>query len=225
MRVLAVVAHPDDEVLGCGGTLSLHAKRGDDVGVVTLTNGVSAREGSTEIEASCREKMLERSCENLGVILKARFDYPDNGLDSVPLINIIRSLESVLFEFRPELVYTHFSGDLNVDHRIVNQAVLTACRPTPSESVEEIRAFEVVSSTHWNGGGNLFNPNLFIDISEAKEVKRKSIEIYREEFRPFPHQRSIEAVEALELMRGTSVGVSYAEAFSIIRKVCKLSRI
>jgi LmbE family N-acetylglucosaminyl deacetylase len=216
-KVLVVAAHSDDEVLGCGGTIARHVKEGCQVYIVTLTDGVSSRKS----ERNCaidRKIFFDKSCELLGVSKWKSYNFPDNAMDSVPLISVVKDIEAVVLEFGPEIVYTHFSGDLNVDHQIVHKAVMTACRPQPLSLVREIRCFEVASSTDWNSG-EAFAPNLFVDITSTYKAKMDALKIYDEEMRNWPHQRSYKSIEACMLFRGSSVGLEYAEAFQVVRKV------
>jgi N-acetylglucosamine malate deacetylase 1 len=220
MNVLVVVAHPDDEVLGCGGTIARHISEGDKVSVVTMTDGVSARKIAGSADVDRREDAFEKSCKNLGVTHTKKYQFPDNKMDAVPLLDIVKKIEEEIIEFRPSLIYTHFPYDLNIDHQLVSKATVTACRPQPTAIVEEIRFFEVVSSTHWNYGTN-FEPNLYINITSFSECKKASLSLYEEEMRPWPHQRSCQAIEALEKFRGSTVGVDKAEAFVVMRKIIR----
>jgi LmbE family N-acetylglucosaminyl deacetylase len=147
-------------------------------------------------------------------------DYPDNKLDTAPLLEIIRTIETVVERVLPQTVLTHFGGDLNIDHRIVNQAVLTACRPAPKQGVKEVLFFEVPSSTEWQVPieGEAFTPTWFEDISESLEIKIKALITYEHELREWPHPRSVKAVEHLAHWRGASCGVDAAEAFVLGRR-------
>lgn len=221
--VLVVAAHADDEALGCGGTIARHVEAGDRVDVVFVADGVSSRPGSGDDDLARRLQATERAQQILG-ITKSRFlGLPDNRLDSVPLLDIVQSLEAVIAELKPSIVYTHHVGDLNVDHRVTHQAVMTACRPLPSATVREILAFEVLSSTDWgSSGGDPFIPNYFVDVSSMMSLKLRALEAYSMEMREPPHSRSIVHVAGLAQHRGHCVGVDAAEAFMVIRCV-KLS--
>jgi LmbE family N-acetylglucosaminyl deacetylase len=217
-RVLAVVAHPDDEVLGCGGTLALHARRGDDVQVLTLTDGVSSR-GSQPDAARRRRAAAARAAETLGVKRMTHRDFPDNALDSIPLLDLVQAVESITQAFRPHVVYTHHAGDLNVDHARTHWAVLTACRPTAGDPLELLAACEVLSSTEWAGASPAaaFSPRLYVDISTVEAQKLDALGCYREEMRDYPHPRSGEAVRALAAYRGATAGYLAAEAYDVVR--------
>ncbi|APU30967.1 GlcNAc-PI de-N-acetylase [Ectopseudomonas alcaliphila JAB1] len=218
--VLVVAAHADDEVLGCGGTLARHVAEGDRVHVIYLADGVTSR-GSEDADAQRRRlRASEQACYALGVSEMSFLGLPDNRLDSLPLLDVVQPLEVLLARIRPQIVYTHHQGDLNVDHQVAQQAVLTACRPLPGQSVREILAFEVVSSSEWNNPGRMpFMPNHFVDISAYQVTKQVALECYAEEMRSAPHSRSSQHVAALALHRGHSVGVEAAEAFMVLRQV------
>lgn len=218
-RVLVVAAHPDDEALGCGGTMARLAAEGATVDVLFLADGVGARGSAPDAAGLERRGMAERAAKALGARAPAFLDFPDNRLDTVPLLDVVTAIERHSRDLRPELVLTHHAGDLNVDHRLCCQAVLTAFRPLPGQSVRAIHGFEVASSTEWAFGaaGPAFSPNLFWDIGDHFAAKLEALRIYAEEMRPFPHARSVEAVEACARWRGASVGVAAAEAFSVLR--------
>ena len=213
MKVLVVAAHPDDEALGCGGTIAKHA----DVTVLTLTDGVGSRDGKSSVAG--RVYAHDQAARFLG-FKSIRADLPDNQLDAAPLLKVVRLVESVVEEIKPDIIYTHHGGDLNIDHRITHQAVMTACRPMPGSSVKAIYAFEVPSSTEWaSESERAFRPNHFVDICATMDRKIEALKAYEEEMRPFPHARSIEAVKALATWRGASVGLKAAEAFMTLRRI------
>jgi LmbE family N-acetylglucosaminyl deacetylase len=145
---------------------------------------------------------------------------PDNKLDSLPLLNIIQPIEELIFQLKPTIIYTHHCSDLNVDHSIVQRAVLTACRPVPGFSVKNILTFEIVSSTDWSEIGlNNFRPNTFINITKYLNTKIEALNAYSHEMRASPHSRSLENITALARNRGHTVGVEYAEAFYQLRQI------
>lgn len=220
-RILVVAAHPDDEALGCGGALVRHAEEGAKIGVVFVTDGEGARAGAAKDAVRKREKDARRAGEILGIDDFEFVALPDNQLDSLPLLDITQKIERAIGKFEPDVIYTHHGGDLNIDHRIVHQAVMTACRPLPGSSVRQIYAFEVASSTEWATPaiGEAFRPNRFVDISATLGRKVAALEAYRAEMRPFPHARSIQAVQALAAWRGASVGLKAAEAFVLLRSI------
>lgn len=220
--ILVVAAHPDDEVLGCGGYIANHVRLGDEVFVTFLSDGVTSRLGNLGLqEIESRRSAARLASKVLGVRDVMFGDFPDNKLDASPLLEVIKSIEAVVEQIRPQTVLTHFGGDLNIDHRIVNQAVLTACRPAPKQGVKEILFFEVPSSTEWQvpTEGEAFAPNWFEDISQTLELKIKAILMYEHELREWPHPRSVKAVEHLAHWRGASCGVDAAEAFVLGRRI------
>ena len=218
--VLVVAAHTDDEVLGCGGTIARHVAEGDEVCVAFMADGVSSRLSATSAEHELRSAAAEGARKILGMHKNFYLNFPDNRLDSIPLLDIVRKLELVINEIQPEIVYTHHCGDLNIDHRITSQAVMTACRPVPESSIREIYAFEIMSSTEWNHSASCsFIPNTFVNISDYWGRKQKALEAYQLEMRPTPHSRSIEHLKSLAEHRGYSVGVRCAESFVLVKKI------
>lgn len=216
--VLVVAAHTDDEVLGCGGTIAKHVAQGDEVYAVFLADGVTSRPGSRAEELDERNAAAAKAHRVLGIKNSYMLGFPDNRMDSVSLLDIVQKLESILDEVHPQVVYTHHSGDLNVDHRITHQAVLTACRPVPDASVKEIYAFEVLSATEWNSPGVApFIPNVFVNISDHLETKMQALAAYELEMRDEPHSRSLINVRRLAEFRGNCVGVGAAEGFALVR--------
>jgi len=217
-NILVVAAHPDDEVLGCGGTIAKHVHEGDSVTVFFMTNGVSARAGDQSIEELKRKESAISALGKLGVENVKFGAFPDNKMDTVPLIEITQFIEKYVLEYAPNIIYTHFSDDLNIDHQLTHQAVMTACRPQSWSSVKEIYCFEVLSSTEWNSSTqNKFNPTKFVDITKYYSAKIEALMDYKQEMRAFPHSRSVEAVEALAIIRGAIVGLNRAEAFHVER--------
>lgn len=218
--ILVVAAHPDDEVLGCGGTIAKHVLAGDHVAIVFMTNGESSRDSAALDNITSRSKDCDQALKVLGIKSVMNFDFPDNMMDQVPLLEVTKSVESAIQRFKPSIVYTHFSEDLNVDHRITHQAVMTACRPQLWSPVKSIFCFEVLSATEWNSHTkSKFNPNKFVDVSGVWPSKLEALGKYSNELRPFPHSRSIETIEALSIFRGATVGLKKAEAFQIERIV------
>ena len=220
-KVLVVAAHPDDEVLGCGGTLARHVGAGDKVDVLFMTDGVSAREGATAKDQSERRHSAEQAAHILGVATLEFLGFDDNRMYAVPLLEVVKKLERYIQKYAPETVYTHHWGDLNVDHRTSFNALITACRPTPDQCVNKIFCFEVPSSTGWGASGvdNQFQPNHFVDISDTIDAKMEALSKYDLELRDYPHARSLESVRALSQYRGTTMGVKHAEAFLMYRSI------
>ena len=219
--ILVVAAHPDDEVLGCGGYIANQVRSGDEVFVTFLSDGVTSRRGNLGLQdIESRRNAARLASKVLGASDVSFGDFPDNKLDASPLLEVIKSIEAVVERVRPQIVLTHFGGDLNIDHRIVNQAVLTACRPTVDQVVKQIMFFEVSSSTEWQvpTEGEAFVPNWFEDISQTLELKVKALLMYEHELREWPHPRSVKAIEHLAHWRGASCGVDAAEAFVLGRR-------
>lgn len=214
-----MVAHPDDEVLGAGGTLARHASRGDEVHIAFLTDGVGARSDDQDA-ASRRAAAAARAASLLGAHAPRFLGFPDNRLDSVALLDVIKSIKSVVAGVAPHTIYTHHAGDLNIDHVICHRAVMTACRALPISSVRRILAMEIPSSTEWAlEAAGAFTPNYFVEISATRTAKQRAVAAYAEEMRDFPHPRSVEAIAALEHWRGASAGLPCAEAFMMLRHI------
>jgi len=217
MIVLVVAAHSDDEAMGCAGTLLKHVAAGDEVHLLFMTDGVGSR-AIDKVEATNRQSAAESAAKIIGSLSVQNLNFPDNKMDSVPLLDVTQAIEVHIAEVQPRIIYTHHAGDLNIDHQVTHKAVLTACRPQPGFCVREIYAFEVLSSTEWQTPGLIpFIPNVYVDISEYIDIKRKVLEIYSSEMRSEPHTRTIENVIRLNQVRGNTVGVKYAECYSLIR--------
>ena len=225
MTILVVVAHPDDEVLGCGGTVARLAREGDDVYIAILGEGITSRyDQRDQADQSLIDALRTRSqqvAELLGAQEPFLYDLPDNRFDTLPLLDVIKIVEGLVERLRPQVIYTHCGGDLNIDHAVVHRAVLTATRPVLDCLVKEIYAFEVPSSTEWSFGqfSPAFRPNVFLDISATLETKLRAMEVYESETRPFPHPRSVGALRANAQRWGSVAGVMAAEAFELVRRV------
>lgn len=224
--VVVIAAHPDDEVLGCGGTIARLAYEGRSVNIFLLADGETSRITLDDTEKKSnliagRSVAAERACKILGCNSVEVYSLPDNRLDSMNLLDIVKLIERFIQKFRPSTIFTHHAGDVNIDHRIVHDAVVTACRPQPGFCVKELFFFEVPSSTEWRppGSGEVFNPNWFCDVSETLAVKLEALKVYESELRGFPHPRSLRAVEALACWRGAASGFESAEAFMLGRKL------
>lgn len=215
---LVVMAHPDDETLGAGGTIARLAAQGSQVSWLLLSDGVGARPSSGPDEADRRHHHCLAAAAALGVEDVLCHDLPDNRFDGVDLLDVIGLVERALERVCPETVITHHAGDLNVDHRITHRAVLTATRPVPGSTVRTVLGAEVPSSTEWSFGDEQpFRPSVFIDVSDTIEAKLVALACYEDETRAAPHARSVEAVRALATVRGATTGVAAAEAFELIR--------
>jgi len=228
-KILVIAAHPDDEILGCGGSLSRFAAEGHECNVLILAEGVTSRDERRDAEKRKKDIMelhrqSRRSAKIIGV-KKVEFSYfPDNRMDSVDLIEVIKVVEKALDKHKPDIVFTHHHGDLNVDHRVTALAVETATRPMPGKNISEVYAFEVLSSTEWAFSNHTdhFHPNYFVDISETIDKKVEAFGVYISENRPFPFPRSHEAILSLAKVRGAQSGLMAAEAFCLMRRIVKL---
>lgn len=220
-NIAVVVAHPDDEVIGVGGTVLNHVRRGDSVSILILADGERSRDQATDADVEKRRKQVEEVARQLGVARVQLEDLPDNALDTVPMLDVVKRVEAFIGKVRPDTVYTHHYGDLNIDHRIAFEAVLTACRPQPGMGIGSILAFETLSSTEWQRQTpeRVFQPNCYVDIADTIEAKLSILALYTDELRTWPHPRSIEGVRTLSQYRGMTVGVPYAEAFEVIRLI------
>ena len=233
MKIIVFVAHPDDEVLGMGGTILKYSQKGDFVKVVYLATGITSRRSSNfrnsvsyeqnenEVIKMQKEiKNLRNDAKKSWEILKVKecefYDFPDNEMDSVPLLKIVKVIEKEIREFKPERIFTHHYNDLNVDHRICYQSVLTASRPLNSKHID-LLTFEVPSSTEWSYPST-FHPNYYSNITKELDKKIKALKCYKNELRTFPHPRSTKYVKNLAEIRGGSSGFKAAEAFELIRK-------
>lgn len=222
--ILVVAAHPDDEVLGCGGAIARFSSEGCDVHVLILADGETSRNGQSQVhDVSARQVNSRMACEILGCKTVEFLTFPDNKMDVVPRLEIVKCIEDAICRLQPKTIITHTSSDVNIDHRIVHDSVIVACRPQPDFSVTNLLFFEIPSSTEWRppGSSSGFHPNWFIDISPFLEKKLNALMVYEKELRQFPHSRSIEAVSALAKWRGASVGLAAAEAFVLGRQIVR----
>jgi LmbE family N-acetylglucosaminyl deacetylase len=226
MKYLVIVAHPDDEVLGCGGSMAKWSNDGFEVNVLIMAEGSTSRDKVRDRDT--RQDELSRLAQSAGEASKILgtqsvklLDYPDNRMDSLDLLDVVKTIEDYIEKLQPEVVITHHLGDLNIDHQIIHQAVMTACRPVPGQSVKCILAFEIPSATEWNSPtcDNAFMPTWFEDITDTLTLKSKALKAYEPEMREWPHARSIDAVKHLARWRGASVSFEAAEAFMLIRKI------
>lgn len=231
-KVLVIAAHPDDEILGSGGTIALHTAKGDRVTILILAEGLTSRglERNLEFwdaELKKLQNTARKAAEVVGVTDVRFGGLPDNRMDSINLLDVVKIIESVIDEIQPNIIYTHHYGDLNIDHQITHQAVMTAARPLPNSPVKQILFFEVPSATGWSAPTQkIFIPQYYVDTSQvlscgktALERKIKALEIYSSEMRAYPHARSLKAIESLSILRGVMVGLKSAEAFQIGRIV------
>jgi LmbE family N-acetylglucosaminyl deacetylase len=222
MTILCIVAHPDDEVLGCGGTMAQLVREGYSVTIAILGEGMTSRYQQRDHADMNLVQTLQDCTQKAANVLGAEevfpYNLPDNRFDTVPLLDIIKIIEALIERVQPQVIYTHHGGDLNIDHVIVHRAVLTATRPAPSCPVKTLYTFEVPSATDWAFGQfqPMFCPNVFMNITSTLETKIEAMNVYKSESRPFPHPRSPEALRALARHWGSVVGFPAAEAFELI---------
>ncbi len=224
-RILVVAAHPDDEVLGMGGTIAKYASQGDEVAVLIVTDGSTSQyRDNSKLQEIISEKKAETSkcAAILGIKHVFYGDLPDMKLDITPHIEINRVIEKTINDFQPSIVFTHFIGDVNIDHRKVYESTLVACRPVSGQCVKRLFLYSVPSSTEWNVqmASNVFLPNWYEDISgEYAEKKYKAMECYKTELREYPHPRSIQYLKTADIAEGNKVGLLEAESFVLLRSI------
>ncbi len=222
-KILIVAAHPDDEVLGCFGTVAKLIKEGYEAYSLILGEGKTSRDEQRVVENKQDEiEVLNREIQKANSVIgiKKVFveNFPDNRFDSVDLLDIIKVISKVKDEVKPDIIFTHFENDLNIDHQITYKAVITATRPMEDECVKEIYSFEILSSTEWNYPLS-FSPNIYFDIGDTIDLKTKAMEEYTSELCKYPHPRSLEGIEINAKYQGMRVGKKYAEAFKAIRVI------
>lgn len=220
-KILIVAAHPDDEVLGCGGTVARLIKEGHEVYTLILGEGITSRDETRIVEKRKKEicrlkRQIHQANEVIGVKEVFIHDFPDNRFDSLPLLEIVKKIEKIKNKVKPDILFTHNEQDLNIDHSIVFRAVLAATRPTVNEPVKEVYSFEVLSSSEWNFSVN-FNPDVFYDISGTMTQKISAMKKYQKELRQYPHPRSLRGIRIKAESWGMKVGVKFAEAFKTVR--------
>jgi LmbE family N-acetylglucosaminyl deacetylase len=223
-NVLVVAAHPDDEVLGVGGTIARHVENGDDVYALILGEGWTARDcNSVSLMKEKLKELRKNTMESSRIIgFKDVFflNFPDNRFDQVDLLTIVKEVEKKIAELKPQIIYTHYSGDLNIDHQYTARAVMTATRPIGEQPVEEVYAFETVSCSEWNFDYSRqpsFSPNVFVDITDYYDKKEKALQCYKSEIYDFPFPRSLTGIDVLSKTRGMTAGMERAEAFMLVR--------
>jgi len=225
VKVLVIAAHPDDEILGCGATAARLVTEGHEVQFAILGEGMTSRHPSRSDTAASQLASLQGKARlaaaKVGVKNLVLGELPDNRLDTVPLLEVVKIVEGLVDRFQPEVIYSHHGGDLNIDHEVIHRAVLTATRPVAGHPVREIYAFEVPSSTEWSWQRlePVFRPNVFVDVTRTLEAKIAAMECYETEARKFPHPRSPEALRAIAMRWGSVAGCGAAEAFELVRSV------
>lgn len=219
MTVLVLAAHPDDEILGAGGALARHARAGDEVHAMVISDGAASRYGDGMVEEL--QEQARRASAEIGFASLRLEALPDQRLETLPLIELTQRLEAVIDELRPDIVYTHFPEDVNNDHRVVARAAWTACRPYRAPFVRRFLVFDTASSTEWAWPltGSAFSPNNYVDITETLDVKMRAIACYKSELREYPHPRSERALRERAAFWGSHIGRAAAEPFILLREI------
>ena len=235
MKILVIAAHPDDEVLGMGGTITKYVKNGDSVKIIIMATGIFSRRSSNntndsvyDVDENVLEKMskqvqnLQKDAIKASKIMGVKdiefLNFPDNEMDKKSNLEITKKIEYIISKFKPDIVFTHSQHDVNIDHRIIHDATITATRPTSKISIKCVYSFEIPSSTEWYFKSP-FSPNVFVDISKELPKKIKALEAYKSELRKYPHPRSKEGLESVAKRWGTVSGFNAAEAFCLIREI------
>ena len=221
---LVVAAHPDDEVLGCGGTLKKLSKLEKKIKVITIAEGSSCRfnnqikfKNQIQKIINLRKKYTSKALADLSVKNFDFYDLKCGQLNSYPIIQIAKIIEKEIKKFKPQVIFTHSNNDVNIDHRTVHQACLQATRPTKIENkIDGLISFEILSSTEWNYS-KIFEPNYFVNIDREIASKISALKKYKSEIKKFPHPRSAEGINVLAKYRGMQSHNKFAEAFNIVR--------
>lgn len=223
-KILVICAHPDDEVIGCGATLSLLSDK-TKINLLVFTNGEGSRNFSKKSEidrkVKKRSQMLEKSCKILGIKKFHHFNFDDNQLDNYTLLELVKKIEKYIKLYKPDTIFTHFRNDLNIDHRKIFEATFTACRPFKNNLVKNLLSFEITSSTELSVSNQKFNPNFFVDIKNKIKIKEKALKVYSSQFDKENSLLSIQNVLNLAKYRGNFIGSKYAEAFELVRMIIK----
>ena len=225
MSTLVIAAHPDDEVLGCGGTIAKRSAAGEAVFIVILGEGMTSRTERREDADPAAVNTLHARSAEVAELLGARdlfmFSLPDNRFDTVPMLEVVKHIEQLIGRLQPSVVYTQHGGDLNIDHVVTYRATLTATRPVPGSPVQTVYSYEVASSTEWafDAFSPRFTPQVFEDITETLDTKIRAMQTYESEARAFPHPRAPEALRARATALGAQIGVTAAEAFAVVREL------
>ena len=216
-NILVIAAHPDDETLGLGGTLALYSQRGYKISALIFADGESSRQKGNNI--NMRKTQAKKACVCLDIENPIFLDYEDQKLEKTSLIDLANQIEKYISKIKPEIIFTHFWGDVNQDHRRIFEATQIATRPLPDASIKKIICYETPSSTEW--GLESFNPNFFVKIDKTIKKKMKAVNCYKNEIRKSPHPRSTESIIIRSQYWGNVVGVNHAESFIVLREIDK----
>lgn len=218
-KILIIAPHPDDEVLGCGGTIKKYSSQGSEISLCIVTKGYSP-DWSEEFQKNIK-KSTEASNKILGIKKTYYLDFPTAKLDTIAQKEINDSILKCVEEVNPDEVFIPFSGDASKDHRLIFESFLVAARPKPGLAIKRILSYEVLSETEW--GSQItekgFLPNVYMDISETLKQKIEAIQCYKSELKEIPHPRSLEIIRALAEKRGSEAGLDAAEAFVLVRQI------
>lgn len=222
-KILIVAAHPDDEVLGCFGTVARLIKEGYEAYTLILGEGKTSRDDQRVVENKKDEievlnTEIQKANDTIGIKKVFVESFADNRFDSVDLLDIIKVISKVKDEVKPDIIFTHYEHDLNIDHQITYKAVITATRPMEDECVKEIYSFEILQSTEWNYPLS-FSPDTFFDTSDTIDLKIDAMKAYTSELCEYPHPRSLEGIELNAKYQGMRVGKKYVEAFKSVRVI------
>ncbi len=223
MNILLIIAHPDDEVLGCGGTLRKLADEGHDIYTCVLCAPADARHGRPDLTQF--KEIVEKAEDLIGIKDSLKYEFKNIQFNTVPHLEMVKAIEAAIVKFKPEWVFTHHPSDVNIDHRVCYEASMAAIRlpqrlskDMPVTLIKKIFLFEVLSSTDWAPSiGLAFQPNCYFDITKTFATKMQALEYYDSALKPFPHSRSRENIKALATLRGAEVSIEMAEAFCLIR--------
>lgn len=218
MNILIIAPHPDDEVLGCGGTIAKYKGKNDKIYLCIVTKAYTP-DWSEEFLKN-RPNEIAKSNKILGIHRTFFLDYPTVKLDTIPQKELNDSISKIIHTVKPQIVYIPFKGDLNKDHQIVCETSLVALRPH-DHKVQKILSYEILSNTEWGGMPESFVPTVYVDITDTFTIKIEAMKAYKSELRTFPHPRSLQGIEILARKRGSEAGVKYAEAYKLIREFCE----
>ncbi len=217
--LLVVAAHPDDEILGCGGTVARFVAEGGEAKALILSGVTTSRAGQSRPTVEVEQESA-RAAETIGYTSIERIGLADNRFETLFFTELVHPIERMAHEVLPDVVLTHDPSDVNTDHALVHRAVMIAFRPMPDSGPLRLMTFETLSSTEWQDPALMrFQPNCFVDISGFLDKKIAAMSCYRSELRDYPHPRSLEGIEYLARKRGIEISREFAEAFRIVRDI------